>query len=372
MGLSRQAKVGVFVLVGLACMAAIVFMIGDNRMLFDTKVEFSAYFENVQGLQGGSTIRMGGVDVGTVRRVRYSDDPSEPRIEVRLGIVRREAPRVLRDSEARVVGKGMLGDKMVIISSGTPGSPPAAPGQVLRTRPSEDLANMLGRLDAISGKTEGLVDNLQRATAPLAEAELQESLRGSVAALQVVLTSLATGEGYATRLLRDGAEAQRLSELAEALSVTGGSLTAALRTLNVSLNRINTGPGLAHEVLYGAGSEQVVAQAGQAFEELSLTLRAIREGNGVAHALLFGGEGPEQEAATQALVDLAASAESLKKVLAEVEAGRGTLGALVTDPSVYEDLKLLLGNVQRSSVLRALMRFAIRNSDAEQVEAVDP
>lgn len=366
MGLSRQAKVGVFVFVGLACAAAIVFMIGDNRMLFDSKVVFRAYFTDVQGLQSGSTIRMGGVDVGTVRRVRYLDDPGEQRIEVRLGVVRREALRVRRDSEAAVVGKGLLGDKMVVISAGSQSAPPADPGQALRARPSEDMANMLGRLDAISGKAEGLVENLQLATSGLAEPELQENLRGSVAALRAVLTSLATGEGYVARLLRDDAEADRLSELVAELSGVSRSLVSVLGALDTSLARVNKGPGLAHEVLYGESSQQVVLQAGHALEELSATLRAIREGNGVAHSLLFGGEGPEQQAATQALVDLAASAHSLRQVLADVEEGKGTLGALVTDPSVYEDLKLLLGNVQRNSVLRALMRFAIANSEADE------
>ena len=39
--------------------------------------------------------------------------------------------------------------------------------------------------------------------------------------------------------------------------------------------------------------------------------------------------------------------------------GRGTVGALLKDPSVYEDLKLILGNVKRNKALRWLVRYTI-------------
>jgi hypothetical protein len=43
----------------------------------------------------------------------------------------------------------------------------------------------------------------------------------------------------------------------------------------------------------------------------------------------------------------------------------------LVDPSVYEDLKMLLGNVQRNQALRALVRYSIQR-DAPGVEVVDP
>jgi len=46
----------------------------------------------------------------------------------------------------------------------------------------------------------------------------------------------------------------------------------------------------------------------------------------------------------------------LKQMLTDMRAGKGTLGALLVDPSVYEDLKLMLGNVERNRTLRALVR----------------
>jgi hypothetical protein len=39
------------------------------------------------------------------------------------------------------------------------------------------------------------------------------------------------------------------------------------------------------------------------------------------------------------------------------------VGALLVDPSVYEDLKAVLGNVERNDVLRALVRYSIKQDE---------
>ncbi|NTX52887.1 MCE family protein, partial [Myxococcus sp. CA039A] len=54
----------------------------------------------------------------------------------------------------------------------------------------------------------------------------------------------------------------------------------------------------------------------------------------------------------------------------------GTLGGLISDPTVYEDLREVLGNVKRNRILRALVRFSLDNrKDLEQmgkVQRVEP
>jgi phospholipid/cholesterol/gamma-HCH transport system substrate-binding protein len=46
---------------------------------------------------------------------------------------------------------------------------------------------------------------------------------------------------------------------------------------------------------------------------------------------------------------------------------------LLVDPSVYEDLKVVLGNVERNKALRALVRYSIRRDGAQPgVEVRDP
>jgi len=61
------------------------------------------------------------------------------------------------------------------------------------------------------------------------------------------------------------------------------------------------------------------------------------------------------------------SAADIKAITGKIKAGEGTLGAVVNDPSVYEDLKEILGNIKRNAVLRSLVRMSISNSD--EIEA---
>ena len=54
--------------------------------------------------------------------------------------------------------------------------------------------------------------------------------------------------------------------------------------------------------------------------------------------------------------------------MSDVDKGQGSLGGLLRDPSVYEDLKQLLGNVKRNVLFKALIRFTAEN---EQLRRAD-
>src|SRR6187551_1301346 len=116
---SREIKVGAFVLISLIVMGAIIFLLGDERRLFQQHSEMRTSFKDVAGLSRGSPVRMGGVDIGRVVGVAYGKSVEDHTIFVEMLVVSDEARRIRRDSVATVEGKGLLGDKMVVI---TPGS----------------------------------------------------------------------------------------------------------------------------------------------------------------------------------------------------------------------------------------------------------
>jgi phospholipid/cholesterol/gamma-HCH transport system substrate-binding protein len=105
-------------------------------------------------------------------------------------------------------------------------------------------------------------------------------------------------------------------------------------------------------------------------EEVAKTLEGIREGDGLAKNILFGG-GDDGDS-EKAMSDLAAITGDLRVLVHDVKQGKGTLGALMVDPSVYEDLKVLLGNVQRNEVLRALVRYSIARDEKGPVKPLPP
>ncbi len=368
MALPRELKVGAFVSAGLLVAGLVVFLLGDERRAFESKERFYAVFDDVQGLTRGSPVRMGGVDVGAVSSVGYSDNPRDNRLHVALDIVKSEARRIREDSVATIGNKGLLGDKMIVISVGSPNARELPPGATVKSEPPQDLSAIADRLSTISEKAESVMENLQKTTDTFAEPDVREDLRTTVKSLSHILKTVDEGDGYLGRLLRDPAEADRLSHAIGSLDRATTELDQALAGVNAAVARVNSGPGFAHDVLYGEGPTDAVSQLGRAAGELATTLEGVRKGNGLAHGLIYG-----DDASQQLVGELNKITRDASEIVAGVRAGRGTLGALMVDPSVYEDLKMLLGNVERNKTLRALVRYSIeRDEKVAPTQVVDP
>jgi len=355
---SREYKVGAFVLAGLVAVGGIIFMIGEERQLFQRKIPYQAAFHNVQGLSPGSPVRMGGVDIGRVTKVGYAADSNDRKIHVTIAVLSDQAPRIKSDSVAEIEGKGLLGDKMITITIGTASKPSLPEGAQIGSEEGDDLGAMMGKLGTISVKVEKVVDNLERTSASLSDEQLHKDLKGVVSSLNNVLGSVDRREGYVGKVMSDPGEAQRISQLVRNLEQVSSQLDRTTGSVNQVLERVKTGPGLAHELIYGEDSAKAVAQFGGAADEVRLTLKGIREGNGIAKGVLFGGEGSQE-----LVQNMNAMSGDLRQIVADLRAGKGTIGALLVDPSVYEDLKMVLGNVERNRTLRALVRYSIRRDE---------
>jgi phospholipid/cholesterol/gamma-HCH transport system substrate-binding protein len=72
------------------------------------------------------------------------------------------------------------------------------------------------------------------------------------------------------------------------------------------------------------------------------------------HELLYGDE------AGDLVSNLTAISADVRAIVADVRAGRGTIGGLLVDPSIYEDVRRIVGNVERNDILRSLVRYSIR------------
>jgi phospholipid/cholesterol/gamma-HCH transport system substrate-binding protein len=365
---SKDVKVGAFVLAGLTAMGAVIFLIGDERQLFRSKATYSTEFEDVQGLRRGSPVRMGGVDIGTVVSVDYANAANDKNIHVRMSISVDDSRRIRKDSVATIEGKGLLGDKMIVVTVGTPGQAQLPEGAEIPSRPAEDMSKLMGRLSNISGQVEKVVNNLERATTSLSDEKFQGDIRNSTASLARILDSVDRGDGYVAKLLHDPTEAQRLSQVMNNLQQTSAELTRATQNVNQILARVNTGPGFAHEVVYGEDGAKTIAKVGVVADELGTALKGIREGNGLARSVIYGDD------TSQAMMsNLNQASADFRQVVSDMRAGKGTLGALLVDPSVYEDLKLMLGNVERNRALRALVRYSIkRDEKSPALEVHDP
>lgn len=58
-------------------------------------------------------------------------------------------------------------------------------------------------------------------------------------------------------------------------------------------------------------------------------------------------------------------------IMQKIDKGQGTLGALINDPTVHEDLKSIMGGAKRSNLLKYLIRQTVKsNEDGEKADKV--
>ena len=359
---SKEMRVGAFVLAGLFIVGVVVFLIGDEKRAFESKAVYHTSFGDVQGLRIGAPVRLGGVDIGAVSRVAHADDPADPRLYVDLRIVRREAARIRKDTVAQISNRGLLGDKMIELTSGSPLSPALPEGGTITGQEPTDFSNIFSQVGNLARHAEGILSNLEITSRTLADQTVHEDLRSSVHSVSIILKDVAEGRGYAHKLLTDPGEAERISALLNTFQGVALEFQGTAAEARKATARLNQGPGFAHEILYGERSQNALADFGSAAGEVAATLRGVRESDSLAHSLLYGGD----RSGKQVAENVGAITTDLRQIVADLRAGKGTIGALLVDPSIYEDIKGVLGNVQRNDALRALVRYSIQKDEQQQ------
>jgi outer membrane protein OmpA-like peptidoglycan-associated protein len=117
--MSTAFRVGVLVVMALVFLSIGVFLIGNKDFLFSSTYRLKAEFQNVAGLNNGAAVRIGGIHQGTVKEI---DLPSQPdgKVTVVMNVKSETRNIIKKDSRASIKTEGLLGDKYVEISFGSP------------------------------------------------------------------------------------------------------------------------------------------------------------------------------------------------------------------------------------------------------------
>lgn len=139
----RQTAVGVFVLLGLVCVAYLTIKLGRME-LFETKgFELTARFNSVSGLRVGADVEMAGVPVGRVAAITLDDDPARRQALVRL-VLDRDL-KLSTDTIASVKTSGLIGDKYINLQPGGLDDVLASGDTLEETESAVDLESLIGK-----------------------------------------------------------------------------------------------------------------------------------------------------------------------------------------------------------------------------------
>lgn len=350
-------RAGLFIALGLALAAIVVFVIGKERRLFEQQNVYTGAFENVDGLALDSPVRLGGLTAGKVSKISFAPEIGDKRIMVTMEISNRFQERVRADSVARITGRGILGDKAIDISLGSPEKAVVPNKGELQTGTSGDISSLLKATGEVIDNAVNITRDLRSGVQSYTTVEIRDDVTQFIRSARNIAMEVEAGKGVAHTIIYDKKVSDDLKGLLSRASDVALRLDGAVAKVDGLLGDIKTGEGSLHALIYDKKIANAVTDLGEAADELAKLIHdAKTTKDGAIYQLVYGD-------AKTLLADLATAANDIKTITTKIKAGEGSLGAVINDPTVYEDLKEILGNIKRNRVLRELVRLSISNGD---------
>lgn len=324
-----ELKVGALVVVSVGVLIAFVALLGGLSLSPGFRVYVDYDFSG--NIHSGAPVKISGIRVGKVEEVRFLGGQLDPqvgrRVQVRLVVRLEQRARaaIHQDAEFFVNTQGVLGEQYLEIAPGSYEKPELQPEAIVRgiNPPRTDLiiARLYEFLDAVTSllrEDKEVFRDLLRSGAKVARSldqllgENREEIKKLLGDLDRLTSESADLVAKIDRGLGDAEELRKTLANIEAIST-------AVRT--------DIGPLIqkTRRVLDGVGD--VTAMIGP--EEKKKVLRALDE--------LLALAGKAQVLAG----DAAAITQDLRK-------GKGSIGPLLVDPQVYDDLKELTRDLKRN------------------------
>ncbi len=168
-----KAGMGAFVIGGVLLFGFGLFLIGDRRMLFSRSADYYTEFAQISALEAGAKVRVGGMDAGELVEVRVPEGPGS-KFRLKFRVIAKLFPVIRTDSVASIQSDGLLGNKFLLIDTGTTATAP--PGSTLPSREPFEIGDLLAKIretmkaiDSTVGDVKGHVGDATRTMAETAK-----------------------------------------------------------------------------------------------------------------------------------------------------------------------------------------------------------
>jgi phospholipid/cholesterol/gamma-HCH transport system substrate-binding protein len=132
--------VGLFVLVGIACLGYLAIKLGKLEVLGNSGYVVYADFPSVAGLKVGDPVEIAGVKVGRVDAMGLADDRA--RLQLRI----EDNVKLQEDVIASVRARGLIGDKFVLVTPGASDKIIPPGGKIRETESPPDIPDLIGKI----------------------------------------------------------------------------------------------------------------------------------------------------------------------------------------------------------------------------------
>ncbi len=134
-----ELSVGVFLLVGIACLAYLCLKLGQIRLWQTNEYSVQATFSTVNGLKVKADVTMAGVLIGRVESIELKNGAALVTMRIDKHI------KLEEDVIASIKTSGIIGDKYIAVSPGASSTYIQAGGKITDTQPPLDLEDAIGK-----------------------------------------------------------------------------------------------------------------------------------------------------------------------------------------------------------------------------------
>ncbi len=326
-----EVKVGALILASLGLLIAFVVVMGGLSLKPTLRVYVD--FSDPGGLQSGAPIRMAGARIGRITAIEFRGGEKDPKtgrpempIRVVVNIETQYQKAIHDDAVFFVTSQGMLGEMFLAVEPGSPEKPLIQDGAIMRgvSPPRLDLLFSEG-FELLHLAYLGVSQNQQK---------ISETFDG----LHATLTG--TGRFFD----KNGEKLDKIVDRLDTLSLQAEETLAAAREQYVDGPRVN------HIM---SNVEQTTTSLNEDLVPLLKDTRVlVADARRITQAL--GSE--EQVAAYKSMTnDATATLKTVRNVadradaiVAHVQQGKGTAGAIVMDEALYDDLQELVRDLKHN------------------------
>ena len=299
-----ELRVGLFVLVGLMILAVAIFYVTGAGFL-GPKYRLKTYLPEVSGLSNGAPVRLDGVEIGNVEKIRLVPRvPGKPpermhNIEVTMRLDRNYQNDILTDSTASLVTEGLLGNRYVTVQRGYTGTP-LKEGQVIPGAEEKAIKEVVER-----------------------SADVLANLKALSEEIQDIVGDVRAGKGNLGKLLTDEQAYNHLNSI--------------LAKGDLIVGNLQSGQGTAGKLLM---TDELYTKVDKTIDNVNGILADVKAQKGTIGKLLYD----------PSLYDQAKAAlENGNNIMGDIRAGKGTLGKLATDETLYNKLRDTSSNLSEAT-----------------------
>ncbi len=323
-----KLKVGLVITIAFLVLCVAVFFAGNIQSLLSKKVELKIQFNEVEGLRKGAPIWILGIEEGSVKDISLNPVFG---VIVTIAVQKNSLKFIKTDSRATILTMGLLGDKYIELSPGTPQAEQVHPGEMLKgttemglKRVMETTGEAIGKISQFINKVDSLVEKIENSHGTIGkllnDPSLYDNLNRTTNRLSALVDDLKNARGTLGLLIEDPSLHNKL--LAATSSVE--ELSKRINESRGTLNRLIEDPSLYNKTLEAASQIQAFSTK---LNEAQGTLKKVIEDPAVYE-------------------NLDKDLKELSSILEKIEKGQGLAGAFIQDTQLSQELKDALAELR--------------------------